>query len=63
MSYLIEYFRRGETKGSTSWSGSLEETRKVAADGLHRRRADAATIVDTLTRKEVATLRRDAKRG
>jgi len=34
----------------------------VAADGLHRRRADAATIVDALTRKEVATLRRDAKR-
>ena len=60
MGYLIEYFKRGETKGSTSWSGSLEETRKVAMDGLHRRRADAATILDALTRKEVATLK---KRG
>ena len=46
MAYKIEYFKEGQNIGDTPWEASLDETIKVAEDGLIRHRADFFRIID-----------------
>ena len=46
MAYRIEYFREGREIGTTPWAQSLDDTIRVARDGLVRHQADFARIVD-----------------
>jgi hypothetical protein len=63
VSYRIDYFKHGQSKGSTPWGGTLDDTRKVAVAGLVRRRADIATIFDTKSGAEVASVKRSARKS
>lgn len=54
MTYRIDYFRDGMFKSSAPWSGSLEETVRIAADGLARHRFDVYRIISCETGAEVA---------
>ena len=46
MAFVIKYYKDGKLIGSTPWAGSLENTVKVARDGLIRHKAEVAQIVD-----------------
>ncbi|MFC5738648.1 hypothetical protein [Sinirhodobacter huangdaonensis] len=56
MSYIIEYSESGRVVGSTPWSASLDDTKKVASSGLICHSADTAKIIEDTTRKVVATV-------
>lgn len=58
MAYVIEYYNEGVLKGKTPWTGSLEDTTRVARDGLVRHDADFARIINDETGAEVASVRR-----
>lgn len=44
--YRIEYFKDAVLIGTTPWSGTLDEVKKVADGGLVRHNADMARIID-----------------
>jgi hypothetical protein len=47
MVYRIRYYDRDVKEiGSTPWGGSLEQTRRVAQDGLVERKAASVQIFD-----------------
>ena len=56
MAFVIEYYKEGVKKGSTSWDDTLEKTKQVAMDGLIRHDADFARIVDDNSGAEVASV-------
>ena len=47
MAYSIRYYDNGGREiGSEPWGGSVEETRRIAKDGLTRRNAASARVFD-----------------
>ena len=47
MTYRIRYYDKDAKEiGSTPWGGSVEETRRIANDGLIRHSAASARIFD-----------------